>query len=633
MANTIKQPLNRATGWRAIGDLLTRQRGALRLYQWLWLVLCIVGALSIALPPILTRPIIYYANAVVRFDMARYGPIYQPVGPNLTGMDIAIADATEALRLSTLARADVRFGLPNFRVEYLLQQPGEVLVRGVADNATEAKLLADAGAAELVRQIRAAGGREILRNMLGWQLWQALNGTTPPADDRFALLLRDILRLEALPLSRPIEPFSTPRTLSDLSGEEISDVARALESRYDLWRFAINTRNATLDALCGSAGLTDTATREATLRDCAATNPAAAAELAARDRTIAQLRSIEAALTYMIREAGARFNADQESAAFRIPAALPAAPEPRYEIPLTALAILFGTALGLGGIALDRSAGVLPKLQELWQYRELIRNLILRDLRARYKGSALGYLWTQIAPLGMMLVYVIVFSFLLPNGLAMFPVFIIVGLLPWNYTAEAVLSGTRSIIDNAALVKKVYFPREVLPLVAVGSSLLNFILSLPMMALVIIVVQLATLGRLNLSWSIVYLPVIMALQTIFLAGLALLLGAGAVFFRDVVHLIGIVINIWFFLTPIIYPLSTISEGLAARLIRWFNPLASIIEFYREIIYGNAVPVGLIPTPGVPALSAMLRVGLTGLIVLAFGYWVFQRTSRHFGEEL
>ncbi|MGQ9482796.1 ABC transporter permease [Chloroflexus sp.] len=633
MANTIKQPLNRATGWRAIGDLLTRQRGALRLYQWLWLVLCVAGALSIALPPILTRPIIYYANAVVRFDMVRYGPIYQPVGPNLTGMDIAIADATEALRLSTLARADVRFGLPNFRVEYLLQQPGEVLVRGIADNATEAKLLADAGAAELVRQIRAAGGREILRNMLGWQLWQALNGMTPPADDRFALLLRDILRLEALPLSRPIEPFSTPRTLNDLSDEEISDVARALESRYDLWRFAINTRNATLDARCGSAGLTDTAIREATLRDCAATNPAAAAELAARDRTIAQLRSIEAAITYIIREAGARFNADQESAAFRIPAALPAAPEPRYEIPLTALAILFGTALGLGGIALDRSADVLPKLQELWQYRELIRNLILRDLRARYKGSALGYLWTQIAPLGMMLVYVIVFSFLLPNGLAMFPVFIIVGLLPWNYTAEAVLSGTRSIIDNAALVKKVYFPREVLPLVAVGSSLLNFILSLPMMALVIIVVQLATLGRLNLSWSIVYLPVIMVLQTIFLAGLALLLGAGAVFFRDVVHLIGIVINIWFFLTPIIYPLSTISEGLAARLIRWFNPLASIIEFYREIIYGNPVPVGLIPTPGVPALSAMLRVGLTGLIILAFGYWVFQRTSRHFGEEL
>ncbi len=633
MADTIKQPLNQATGWRAIGAALMAQRGALPLYQWLWLIICIAGALSVAIPPILTRPILYFADAEVRFDTARYGPIYQPVAPKLTGMDIAIADATEALRLGALARADVRFGLPDFRVEYLLSEPGVVVVRGIAGNAVEAKALADAGAAELVRQIRAAGGREILRNMLGWQLWQALNGQTPAPDDRFAWLLRDILRLDALPLSRPIEPFSTPRTLADLSGEELSDVARALESRYDLWRFAINTRNATLDALCASAGITETATREATLRSCAATNPAAAAELEARDRAIAQLRAIDAAINYMIREAGTRFNADQVSAAYRMPAALPAAPEPRYELPLIALAALVGAAFGLGGIALDRSAGVLPKLQELWQYRELIRNLVLRDLRARYKGSTLGYLWTQIAPLGMMLVYVVVFSFLLPNGIAMFPVFVIVGLLPWNYTAEAVLNGTRSIIDNAALVKKVYFPREVLPLVAVGSSLLNFILSLPMMALVIIVVQLATLGRLNLNWSIVYLPVIMALQTIFLAGLALLLGAGAVFFRDVVHLIGIVINIWFFLTPIIYPLSTISEGIAARVIRWLNPLASIIEFYRDIIYGNPVPVGLIPTPGVPSLSAMLRVGVTALIVLAIGYWVFQRTSRHFGEEL
>lgn len=633
MANTIKQPLNRAAGWRAIGAVLTAQRGAFLLYQWLWLTLCVIGALSVALPPILTRPIIYVADAEVRFDTARYGPIYQPVAPNLTGVDIAIADATEALRLGALARADVRFGLPDFRVEYLLPEPGKVVARGIAGTAAEAKALADAGAAELVRQIRAAGGREILRNMLGWQLWQALNGQTPVSDDRFAWLLRDILRLEALPLSRPIEPFSTPRTLADLSGEELSDVARALESRYDLWRFAINTRNATLDALCASAGLADTTAREAALRNCAAANPTASAELAARDRAIAQLRAIDAAINYLIREAGTRFNADQVSAAYRLPAMLPTAPEPRYELPLIALAALVGAALGLGGIALDRSAGVLPKLQELWQYRELIRNLVLRDLRARYKGSTLGYLWTQIAPLGLMMVYVVVFNFLLPNGIAMFPVFVIVGLLPWNYTAEAVLNGARSIIDNAALVKKVYFPREVLPLVAVGSSLLNFILSLPMMMLVIVLVQMTTLGRLNLSWSIVYLPVIMALQTVFLAGLALLLGAGAVFFRDVVHLIGIVINIWFFLTPIIYPLSTISEGVTARVIRWLNPLASIIEFYREIIYGNVVPVGLIPTPGVPSLSAMLRVGVTALIVLALGYWVFQRTSRHFGEEL
>ncbi|PDV99941.1 hypothetical protein A9Q02_01175 [Candidatus Chloroploca asiatica] len=273
------------------------------------------------------------------------------------------------------------------------------------------------------------------------------------------------------------------------------------------------------------------------------------------------------------------------------------------------------------------------KAVELWSYRELIRNLALRDLRTRYKGSALGYLWTQLAPLGMMLVYVIVFSLLLPSGIAMFPVFIIVALLPWNYTAESIIGGTRSIIDNAALIKKVYFPREVLPLVTVFSSLINFVLSLPMMFVVMAVVQLTTIGRLNFSWSFAYLPVLMLIQTIMLAGFAMLLGSAAVFYRDVVHLIGIIMNIWFFLTPIIYPLGVFGEGLTVRLVRWFNPMASLIEFYREILYGNVVAVGQIPTPALPALSSVLRVSVTALVILVVGYWVFQRVSRNFGEEI
>ncbi|NTU85677.1 MAG: ABC transporter permease, partial [Chloroflexales bacterium] len=270
---------------------------------------------------------------------------------------------------------------------------------------------------------------------------------------------------------------------------------------------------------------------------------------------------------------------------------------------------------------------------EIWGYRELIRNLVLRDLRARYKGSALGYLWTQLAPLGMMLVYVVVFSVLMPGGIAQFPVFVIVGLLPWNFTAEAVTNGTRSVIDGAALVKKVYFPREVLPLVSVLSSLLNFLLSLPMMFLVMAAVQLFALGRLNFAWTFAYLPVLVIIQTVMLAGTALLLGAVAVFFRDIVHLVGILVNIWFFLTPVIYPLDTLGDGLAVRLVRWLNPMASLIEFYREILYGTAVPVGQIPTPGLPALTSVLRVSVTAVLILVAGYWVFQKISRRFGEEL
>jgi lipopolysaccharide transport system permease protein len=233
----------------------------------------------------------------------------------------------------------------------------------------------------------------------------------------------------------------------------------------------------------------------------------------------------------------------------------------------------------------------------------------------------------------MMLVYVVVFSVLMPSGIAQFPVFIIVGLLPWNFAAESVMIGTRSVIDSAALIKKVYFPREVLPLVSVFSSLTNFVLSLPMMFVVMVLVQLTTMGHLNLAWSFAYLPVLILIQTAMLAGVAMLLGAVAVFFRDVVHLMGIVVNMWFFLTPVIYPLSNFGDGLMVRLVRWLNPMASLIEFYRESLYGSAVAIGQIPTPGVPALSSVLRVSVMALVILVAGYWAFQRTSGRFGEEI
>lgn len=633
MAGTVERRATTAARWRALAEALGARRGGLRLYQWLWVLLCVLGALAAAAPRVLSQPAVYFADASARFDTGRYGGIYDPVAPGTAGLDVAIGDATEALRQEALARGDVRFGRPDFLVQFLPQGPGVVLVRGVAPTGQEAKALADAGAEALARQVRAAGGREILRNMLGWELWLAMEPEGMPAPGPFDALLRELIRTQAFPMSRQLEPFSTERTIGDLPREELSDLARALESRYDLWRFAINTRNATLDALCATTGAGGTDAREAALAACAATDPAAAAELAERDREIARLRAVEAALAYVVREHGAAFDATTPSAAHMVAAPLPDAPQPRYVPQLILLAAAFGLAFGAVGVAVDRSAGVTAKAVEIWGYRELIRNLALRDLRARYKGSALGYLWTQLAPLGMMLVYVVVFGLLMPGGIAQFPVFVIVALLPWNFTAEAVIGGTRSVIDGAALVKKVYFPREVLPLVAVLSSLLNYLLSLPMMFLVMAVVQLLSMGRLNFSWTFAYLPVLIVIQTALLAGLALLLSAVAVLFRDVVHLVGIVVNIWFFLTPVIYPLGTFGDGLAVRLVRWLNPIASLIEFYREILYGSAVALGQIPTPGLPALTSVLRVGVTAVLLLTVGYWVFQRVARRFGEEL
>lgn len=129
-----------------------------------------------------------------------------------------------------------------------------------------------------------------------------------------------------------------------------------------------------------------------------------------------------------------------------------------------------------------------------------------------------------------------------------------------------------------------------------------------------------------------YLPVLLIIQTLFLVGITFFISALAVFFRDTVHLIGILIQFWFFLTPVFYSLDIIGEPLA-RIVRWLNPMASIIDFYREVLYGNTVTAGQIPTPGLPALDSVLRVCITTIMVVAIGYWFFQRQSGRFGEEL
>ncbi len=623
---------NQAHRW--VGAL-SRQRAGLRLYQWLWIVLCVLGALAITMPRVVSQPIIYQTLAKTRFDVALYGGIYAEVAPGLTGFDVAAHDATEALRQRFLAQRELRFGSPTFRIEYVSPEPGVVEVCGIAQTAAEAQLLANLGAEELTRQIRAAGGREVLRNLLGWELMAALDGEAPTS--RFQSYLRTIIAQEAFPLSRRIQPLSERFQVEHLPAEEQNDLTRALESRYDLWTVEINTRNASLDAWCGTDTSVTTAVREAALRDCAALDSLVEQELTSRNQAIEKRQAIGQALRYMHQVPGMTFTPDAPGTVQRITAELPLQPVPRQIGLSLMLATLAGLTAGGISVAVDRSAGVMPRLQDLWAYRELIRNLVLRDLRVRYKGSALGYLWTQLAPLLLMLVFWFVFSTLFQSPIAMFAVFLIAGLLPWNYCSEAVIGGTRSVIDNANLIKKVFFPREVLPLVCVFSSMVNYLLSLPMMFLVMIVVQMVYAplgGRLNFSWTIAYLPVLLFIQTLFLAGVALFLSTVAVFFRDTVHLIGILMQFWFFLTPVFYSLDFVNlSDPVVRLIRWLNPMASLIEFYREILYGNPVGVGQIPTPSLPALDSVARVLVTSLLVLALGYWFFHRHSGQFGEEL
>ena len=605
-----------------VASALVRQRGPLRLYQWLWLLLCTLGALAAAAPRILSQPVIYTSSTSVALAQARYGELTNqgPDDPDFGAVRTIALDLLRQQRDDSGQPRYAELGLPTLGVR-LVAAPGQAEVTAVGGSAEQARALAQDAAEALARSVAAAGGREIFRRLVGWEQYAAASGAPPRT--AFQQQLRQIWLTSAFPLNQAIDMEREPLTVDMLQAEDVSDLSRALEVRSsELALIDLPALRLRRDASEGSQ-------RAQLDRD-----------VLRLERGLQELRLTLELLYAPPFRATPNF-ADPSAPVHLVGTVpLPGAPVDRRIPLLLTLALIGGLAFGALGVAVDRSAGVMAKVLELWSYRALIRNLVLRDLRSRYKGSALGYLWTQLAPLMMMLLFWLVFSSIFQSGVAMFPVFLVVALLPWNYTAEAVTGGASSVIGNAGLIKKVFFPREVLPLVSVFSSLVNYLLSLPMLLLVIASVQLfyAPLRQqgmiLNFSWTFAYLPVLLVIQTIFLTGIALFLGALAVFFRDLVHLVGIFVQAWFFLTPVVYAYELINlSPTVVTVIRWLNPMASLVEFYRGILYGTAVPVGGIPTPGLPALDSVLRVLITAVLTLALGYWYFQRQSGRFGEEI
>ena len=261
-------------------------------------------------------------------------------------------------------------------------------------------------------------------------------------------------------------------------------------------------------------------------------------------------------------------------------------------------------------------------LGETLRYRGLLRNLLARDLSVRYRSSVLGFLWTLLNPLLLMIVFTIVFQVLIPNDIPFFPIFILIGILAWNFCAGALMACTRSIVGNADLVRKVYFPREMLPLSAVLASLVHFTLALTL------VFVLAPLSGIPLTPLALWLPIVVAFQTVFLSGLGLILAAVNVFFRDTEPILDVALLAWFFLTPIFYSLEvlfgkTIGDVNVGWLMHVLNPMASFISTYRLVMIDRAPPD--------PAFLA--RTFAVSLFVLAVGYILFKKLEPRFGEEL
>lgn len=272
------------------------------------------------------------------------------------------------------------------------------------------------------------------------------------------------------------------------------------------------------------------------------------------------------------------------------------------------------------------------KLNELSKYRYLLVSLVQRDLKARYKNSVLGILWSLLNPLGLMIVFTILFTVLSSgNEQRQFPIFVLVGLLPWQFFSGALTSGTVAIVSNASLIKKVYFPRELLPIGSLFSNLINFLIACTLLIALLYVFDI------GLTIYALWIPVILLTQVIFTLGLILFLSALTVFYRDVLMILDVLMTAWFFLTPIFYPFEMLGTSATllgitfnpARLMRWLNPMASIIDGYRTVLWGTVTsngPVNMDP-------SFLLRTLTTSVIILIAGYLFFARREHLFGEKL
>lgn len=259
---------------------------------------------------------------------------------------------------------------------------------------------------------------------------------------------------------------------------------------------------------------------------------------------------------------------------------------------------------------------MVKQVKELYAYRQMIASLVKKDLRGRYKGSVLGFLWTFINPLFQLLVYTFVFSFILKSNIDKYYLYLFVALIPWIFFSSSITGGSASIVAQKDLVKKIYFPRQVIPIAYVTSCFVNMLLCF------IVIFAVVLLSGVGFNFlAVCCLPVIMLVEYLLSLGMALLASAVTVYFKDLEHILGIVSMAWMYLTPIMYDKSIVPERF--RPVFNLNPMTHIIECYRAVLYEKSIP----------QLSSLLSSFLLGILFLVVGWIVFDKLQKHFAEEL
>jgi ABC-2 type transport system permease protein len=285
--------------------------------------------------------------------------------------------------------------------------------------------------------------------------------------------------------------------------------------------------------------------------------------------------------------------------------------------------------------------GLRHRLSEIWRYHELLGGLVRTELKVKYKNSALGFVWSMLNPALYLVVFYIVFQLVLGSGIPAFPIYLLSGLLVWNFFGTALNGATGSVVANSSLVKKVYFPREILPMASVGAALVHFFLQ----GIVLVVALVAFRYEVSPGYCLLIVPALLVL-VLFTAALGILLACINVYVRDAQHLLELVLLAWFWMTPIVYQYRLVADKVVAH--GWpaglllLNPITPIVLVFQRAIYnkvevagsgGNVIPILPADAGAGWYMRNLLIAGVLSILLGLVALAVFRRLESNFAEEL
>ena len=249
------------------------------------------------------------------------------------------------------------------------------------------------------------------------------------------------------------------------------------------------------------------------------------------------------------------------------------------------------------------------------KYKDLLLELVKRDIKSKYKQSILGYAWVLIVPLINLIVMTIVFSFFIrvPTGNIPYPIYLFAGLVPWLFTANAISSATASVVQNYSLVTKISLPRYIFPTASVLSKVIDFVLNFTIMFVLI------AFFKVSLVWTLLLVPVVFVTQFVLVLGVGMILASINVYYRDVENVIGVLLTMWLYLTPVVYPPEIVPASMA--FVFNLNPMTPIINSYRNIILYGVLP----------PWQSFLYSFIFSVAIFVVGFFVFKKLSRNFAD--